>query len=122
MSGLNIGGESVVFLLQLHILNTMDTQKMNELKDTKGVALVEFYASWCPHCKRMMPVVEDIKVLLDGRAKVYQFDIDENSDFATALDVTSIPAFIIVRDGEEMWRATGEMDGSVLESKVESFL
>ncbi len=40
------------------------------------VVLVEFYASWCPHCQRMMPVVAQVKELLDGRAPVYQYDID----------------------------------------------
>nr|WP_289874343.1 protein disulfide isomerase family protein [uncultured Duncaniella sp.] len=38
------------------------------------VVLVEFYASWCPHCQRMMPVVAQVKELLDGRAPVYQYD------------------------------------------------
>ena len=44
--------------------------------------LVEFFAAWCPHCQRMMPVVEQVKELLQGRVKVYQFDIDENKSKA----------------------------------------
>ncbi len=63
----------------------MDTQKMNELKEDKGVALVEFFASWCPHCQRMMPIVADVKALLEGRANVYQFDIDKMRSLPTSL-------------------------------------
>lgn len=100
----------------------MDTQLMNELKEDRGVALVEFYASWCPHCQRMMPIVADVKALLEGRANVYQFDIDENNELASELEVSSIPTFIIFKNGEEMWRSSGEMDGNVLEAKVESYL
>ncbi len=100
----------------------MDTQKIKELKEDKGVVLVEFYASWCPHCQRMMPVVADVKALLEGRANVYQFDIDENEEFAKELDVTSIPTFIVFKDGEEKWRGSGEMEGSVLDAKVEVYL
>ena len=46
------------------------------------VVLVEFYASWCPHCQRMMPVVAQVKELLAGRVPVYQFDIDQNTGVA----------------------------------------
>ncbi len=100
----------------------MDTQKIKELKEDKGVVLVEFYASWCPHCQRMMPVVADVKALLKGRANVYQFDIDENEEFAKELDVTSIPTFIVFKDGEEKWRGSGEMEGATLDAKVEAYL
>ena len=33
----------------------------NEVINSEPVVLVEFYASWCPHCQRMMPVVEQVK-------------------------------------------------------------
>ena len=68
------------------------------------VVLVEFYASWCPHCQRMMPVVAQVKELLDGRAPVYQYDIDENNDAADEAGVKSIPTFLIYVDGKEAWR------------------
>lgn len=100
----------------------MDTAKIKELQNEKGVVLVEFYATWCPHCQKMMPVVEDLKALLDGKAKVYQFDIDKNQEFANELNVNSIPTFIVYKDGEEMWRGAGEMEGSVLAQKVEAQL
>ncbi len=100
----------------------MDTQKIKELKEDKGVVLVEFYASWCPHCQKMMPVVADVKALLEGRANVYQFDIDDNEKLAQELEVTSIPTFIVFKDGEEMWRGSGEMEGSALDSKVEAYI
>ena len=100
----------------------MDTAKIKELQAEKGVVLVEFFATWCPHCQRMMPVVADVKALLDGKAAVYQFDIDKNQEFAQELGVSSIPTFIVYKDGEEKWRGSGEMEGSVLASKVEAEL
>lgn len=87
-----------------------------------GTILVEFYASWCPHCRRMMPVVDDVKALIDGRANVYQFDIDENNALAEKLNVTSVPTFIVYRDGEEQWRTSGEIDGNTLYSKVDEYI
>lgn len=86
------------------------------------VVLMEFYASWCPHCQRMMPVVEQVKELLDGRADVCQLDIDDNSEASDAAGVHSVPTFLIYVNGTEAWRHSGEIDGEVLLSKVESFL
>lgn len=96
----------------------MDTTNMNsnleELKNDKGVVLVEMYASWCPHCQRMMPVVADVKAMMAGKANVYQFDVDKFQTLASELDVQSIPTFIIYKDGQEQWRASGEMPGEDL--------
>ncbi|MDE5876772.1 MAG: thioredoxin family protein [Muribaculaceae bacterium] len=100
----------------------METDKINALKNEKGVVLVEFYATWCPHCQKMMPVVEDVKALFEGRAAVYQFDIDLNGEFADVLNVKSIPTFIIFKDGEEVWRTSGETEADVLARKLEAAL
>lgn len=94
----------------------------SEMINSNPVVLVEFYASWCPHCKRMMPVVEQVKELLAGKVNVYQFDIDENEDLSDREGVKTIPTFIIYRDGKEQWRQSGEMDGQVLLSKVEQYM
>ena len=93
-----------------------------ELINSNPVVVVEFYASWCPHCQKMMPVVDQIKQLLGHRAAVHQFDIDENQSLADATGVESIPTFIIYKNGVEVWKQSGEMEGDVLYSKIENYL
>lgn len=85
------------------------------------VVLVEFFASWCPHCRKMMPVVDQIKELLDGSAAVIQLDIDENKELAQQEEVEGIPTFIIYSNGEEQWRHSGEIDGNALLAKIQSY-
>ena len=94
----------------------------NEIINSSKVVLVEFYASWCPHCQRMMPIVAQVKELLAGQADVYQFDIDKYSQLASENGAESVPTFIVYQNGKEMWRESGEMDGQVLLSKIESYL
>ena len=93
-----------------------------ELINSNPVVVVEFYASCCPHCQKMMPVVDQIKQLLGDRAAVHQFDIDENQSLADATGVESIPTFIIYKNGVEVWKQSGEMEGDVLYSKIENYL
>ena len=84
------------------------------------VVLVEFYATWCPHCRKMMPIMEDIKTLLADNLKVLQFDIDQNEDLANEMRVQSLPTFILYSDGDEVMRETGEMPGEVLLQKIQA--
>lgn len=93
----------------------------NDVINSSKTVLVEFYASWCPHCQKMMPVVAQVKQLLEGTADVYQFDIDENNELANQEKVESIPTFIIYENGKEMWRHSGEISGDVLLAKVQQY-
>ncbi|MBD5279988.1 MAG: thioredoxin family protein [Bacteroides sp.] len=95
---------------------------MNYTEEIKSapVVLVEFYATWCPHCRKMMPIMEDIKALLADNLKVLQFDIDKNEELADEMRVKSLPTFILYDDGKEVMRETGEMPGEVLLQKIQA--
>ena len=95
----------------------MNTDK-NELQ---GTVLVEFFATWCPHCRNMMPIVAQVEELMAGKARVVQLDIDKHPREAQEAEVESVPTFIIMRDGKEMWRHTGEMEAEDLLARLQSF-
>lgn len=84
--------------------------------------LVEFYATWCPHCRAMAPVVEQIGEMLEGQVKIVQLDVDKNSEAADAENVTGTPTFILYKDGKQVWRQSGEMPGEVLLNKITSHI
>lgn len=94
----------------------------SQMTTSAPVVLVEFFATWCPHCKHMAPIVEQVSELLDKRAKVVQLDIDKNSETAEEVGVQSIPAFIVYAGGKEQWRHNGEIEGEALLAAVESAL
>ena len=93
-----------------------------EARKQTGAVLIEFYASWCPHCQRMMPIVAEVKELLEGQLTVYQFDIDENQALAAEAGVNNIPAFFLYTDGKERWRHTGELSGEALLQEMQQAL
>ena len=93
-----------------------------EAINTTPVVMVEFYATWCPHCRRMAPVIDQIKELLDGQVDIYQLDVDQNAELSDVENINSTPTFIIYRDGNPVWRESGEMDGQTLLDKIQSFM
>lgn len=87
-----------------------------------GVVLIEFYATWCPHCQRMMPVVDDVRQQLNGQVPVYQFDIDKFPDDADEAGATTVPTFIIFKNGREVWRDKGEMPAEEIMQAIDNAL
>lgn len=71
---------------------------------------------------RMMPVVDQITELLEGQVNVFKIDIDQNDDLAQSLEVNATPTFFIYKDGEMVWRESGEMEGNVLLQKIQSYI
>ncbi len=93
-----------------------------DLVNASRVVMVEFYATWCSHCQRMMPVIAQIRELIGDSAEIYQLDIDKEEAVAESVNVDSTPTFIIYRDGEPVWRFSGEIDGNVLLQKMQQFM
>lgn len=93
----------------------------SEVIKSAPVVMVEFFATWCPHCQKMMPVVAQIKELLGDATPVVQLDIDQNQALAQEAGVSGVPTFIIYKNGEEVWRHSGEIDGNDLLAKIQSF-
>ena len=96
----------------------MDYQEQIKSSD---LVLVEFFATWCSHCQRMMPIVEEVKKKLADAAAVYQYDIDDNEKLADDEKVESLPTFILYKDGKEVWRHSGEMTEEALISQIKIF-
>lgn len=92
-----------------------------EVIKSSDLVLVEFFATWCSHCQRMMPIVGEVKKKLAGTASVYQYDIDENEKLADDEKVESLPTFILYKDGKEVWRHSGEMTEEALISQIKIY-
>ncbi len=84
--------------------------------------LVDFYADWCGPCKMMGPVVAKIAEEYEGRVKVGKCNIDENMEMAARYRISSIPAFVVFRNGKPEATYVGAMSAAELKEKVEQAL
>ena len=87
-----------------------------------GVTLVDFYADWCGPCRMIAPIIEELSLEFNGKAKIAKVDIEKAQEVTTELNVTSIPTVILFKDGKEVKRFVGLRDKAALKSLVSSAL
>ena len=78
-----------------------------EVKNSKDLVLVDFYATWCGPCKMLAPVLEQVADEVKEKATIKKLDIDECLDIAKELNVMSVPTMILFKDGKEVERIVG---------------
>ncbi|MFA7200584.1 MAG: thioredoxin family protein [Bacteroidales bacterium] len=68
---------------------------------TTGRILADFYAPWCNSCKELNPFLEKCKI------KVVKVDVDVYPEIASRFGVLGLPTVILLENGEEIERFTG---------------
>lgn len=73
---------------------------------SNGNVVVDFYATWCPPCKAMLPIVDELSQELDT-VKFVKIDVDKFSEIASgfkigdeSFSIGSVPQFFIFKDGK----------------------
>lgn len=78
--------------------------------DGDGDILVEFFATWCPHCKKMQPIVEELSEMSGAQDKVFQIDIDKMPQTSALFANNGVPTFVLFSKGVPRDIETGECD------------
>lgn len=89
---------------------------------TGRTALVEFGAEWCPPCKAMNPVLDELSDHYEERAVIAKVNVDNNPESASRFGIRNLPTFLFFKNGELAERIVGAVPGSVLKKKVDALL
>lgn len=66
-----------------------------------GLTVVDFFATWCKPCMRIMPELPQMARDYDD-VKFYKCDRDELKELHDECDVVKIPTFQVYKDGERL--------------------
>tara|TARA_B110000444_G_scaffold79027_1_gene74755 strand:+ start:777 stop:1496 length:720 start_codon:yes stop_codon:yes gene_type:complete len=91
--------------------------EFSDIIECNDVVLVDFSTKWCVPCKKMKPVIEEIKK--ENRdVKVVFVDADINKELVKKYKIRGVPVFIVFKDGKEEFRHVGLIEKLELINKI----
>lgn len=78
----------------------INSKKLKEMIANGKTFLVEFWAPWCPHCRKINPAYEQIAEQYAGVLEVVKVNMDENDKLWSELQVELIPTLRLYVDGK----------------------
>jgi len=75
----------------------------------KEKCIIDFFATWCPPCKMLAPVIEEVSNEVT-EVKYYKMNVDEFTDIAGRYRITHVPTVILFENGNEVKRVSGYIE------------
>lgn len=102
----------------------MTTDRDFEEKVLKSPVPVLFFAfaNWCPSCRAVIPVVEELAKEWKGRVRVAKINVDQNPVTAGRFNILSVPTIIVFDNGQAKDRLTGAAPKLQIMSKMSPYI
>ena len=90
-----------------------------EIERHDGLAVVDFWATWCGPCRMIAPILDQLAGEYAGKVKVAKLDVDTNIKTATRFNVRSIPLLLFFKDGKVVDQIVGAVPKTHIETKLQ---
>lgn len=88
----------------------------------EGTVLIDFFADRCMPCMMMGPIIEELNEKFSGKIKIGKLNVDDYSKTANKFNISSIPNFIIFKNGEPVEELTGTIIQEDFEKIIKKYL
>ncbi len=72
----------------------------------QGAVVIDFFATWCGPCKRIAPTYEKLSEAFHTIVFL-KVDVDESPELVNQYDVSAMPTFVFLKNGQEVKRVEG---------------
>ena len=98
-----------------------DSQFSENVLNSKGLVLVDFWAEWCGPCRQLGPILEAIDEEMGNDVKIYKMNVDDSPETASQFGIRSIPTMFLFKDGKQVDTKVGLNTQSTISSWIESY-
>lgn len=99
-----------------------DQNFKSEVLDFKGVVLVDFGAEYCPGCRMIAPVIDELAEEYKDKMKIGKMDVTANSQTPSEYGIMSIPTLTVFKEGKPVGQMIGAHPKSKIKEMIEDIL
>ena len=106
----------------IHLTELTDATFGSEVEQHVGLAVVDFWATWCGPCHMVAPIMDQLAGKYNGKVKIVKVDVDANQATAMRFNVRSIPSILFFKDGRHVDSIVGAYPSQAFEQKIDQLL
>jgi len=79
----------------------------HEVLESDVPVMVDFYGAYCPPCRALAPLLEELADELRGRAKIVKVDVTAEEKLSRDFEITAVPTLVVFEQGRVVARMLG---------------
>ena len=85
----------------------LSTAAFNATIASSGIVLVDIGAAWCPPCKKMEPILDELSKTMQGKYTLLKVDGGNDATVMKELGASVLPTFMVYKNGKLSWKKEG---------------
>lgn len=95
---------------------------IEEVLNSDQPVLLDFWAEWCPPCKAIGPMIDELAAEYEGRAIIGKVDTDVNPQLTVRFGIRNAPTLLVIQNGIVLERQVGAAPKATLVKKLEPYV
>lgn len=104
------------------MIKISETNFQTEVIESSIPVLVDFWAEWCPPCKVLVPILDELANEYGARIKICKANVEDNSKFTSQFGIGAVPTILIFKGGQMVKKDVGLKTKKEIQEDIEGVI